>query len=391
MKILFLTLDINLANETGDSIHVRELATNLSKLGNEVFLITAHTNENSSSLNWSKSVPNLHLFFNKTRRIFNNISTLIFCRKIAKKYGVQIIYERRASPKIGVALGKLFRIPAVIELNGLPGLDDEIFGRVDRVNSITRTFRRSILRHLFRYVDGVVAVTPRIKREVIKNYKVKSDKIFVVPNGANLNLFKPMNQNLCKEKLGLNMEDKYVCYVGNLAPWQGLEFLIKASPIVLEKDTRARFLLVGDGVMGDTIKKMVKNINISDKFLFTGRIPYEKVPEFINSSDICVAPFIKARNEKIGLSPLKVYEYLACGKPIVASDIEGVGDFLKKTNSGITVEPENHESLAEGIIDLLQNKDKGREMGMKGREIVNREHGWDSTAKKVMAMCKLLA
>ncbi len=389
MKILFLALDINLENMTGDSIHVRELATSLAKLGNEVFLITAYTNE-YSNLGWTKKTPNLHVFFNRVKPGFRNISTFIHCQKIANKYHVQIIYERRNSPKIGVILSRTLGIPAIIECNGLPGMEAEMLRGVQKRKTIIWPIRSLISRFLFRTIDGVVAVTQGIKREIIQNYHIRSDKVFVIHNGANLDLFKPIEQDLCKEKFDLNQENKYVCFIGNLAPWQGVEYLIKASPLIVKEDIKTRFLIVGDGVMAETLRRMVEDINMKDKFNFLGKVPYEQVPDLINASAICVAPFIRKRNERIGLSPLKIYEYLACGKPVVASDIEGVGDFLRETRSGIAVEPENHDRLAKGIIGLLQNEDMSKEMGRNGRIIVTREHSWDSVAEKVIKVCKLL-
>ena len=390
MNILFLALDINIGDKTGDSIHMRELATSLARIGNEVFLIVAYIENIESNLDWAKKIPNLHLFFNKCGKRFKNLSTLAYSRKIAKKYRAQIIYERRFSPKIGVALSKLLRIPAIIELNGISDIEAEMLGRTQKRKGISRPIRKFISRYLFRNVDSVVAVTHGIKREVIVRYGVKSDKVFVIQNGANVNLFKSMGRTLCREKFGLNQSDKYVCFVGNLAPWQGVENLVKASPLIFEKEMKVRFLIVGDGILGETLRMMVKEINMDERFHFLGKIPYENVPFIINASDVCVAPFIRKRNEKIGLSPLKIYEYLACGIPVVASDIEGVGDFLLETGSGIAVEPENYEALAQGIIELLHKEEVRKVMGRNGRDAVVKEHSWDSVAEKVVEVCKPL-
>ena len=104
-----------------------------------------------------------------------------------------------------------------------------------------------------------------------------------------------------------------MCFVGHLAAWQGVEFLIYASPLILGKCPEIRFLVVGDGVMRDKLLELVSEFGLADKFVFTGRVPYECVPLYINAADVCVAPFIRERNSKIGLSALKTYEYLACG------------------------------------------------------------------------------
>jgi glycosyltransferase involved in cell wall biosynthesis len=219
---------------------------------------------------------------------------------------------------------------------------------------------------------------------------VKEDRVFVIQNGANIDLFKPADQTKCKNKFGFDNNDKYVCFVGNLAPWQGLEYLIKASALIIKENVNTKFLIIGDGVLTEALKRMVKDINMEDWFNFIGAVPYEQVPEYINACDVCVAPFIRARNEMIGLSPLKIYEYLSCGKPVIASNIEGVGDFLSGTKSGIAVEPENPENLAKGILELLKNDEMAMKMGRNGREIVFKEHSWDSVARKVSKVFKNL-
>ena len=165
-----------------------------------------------------------------------------------------------------------------------------------------------------------------------------------------------MDQEQVKAELGLENSKKYVCFVGHLAAWQGVEFLIYASPLILEKCPDVRFLVVGDGAMKNKLLEITSELGLSDKFIFTGRVPYESVPLYINAADVCVAPFIKERNSKIGLSALKTYEYLACGKPIVASSIPGVKDLIDSSGGGISVTPENPTELAAAVIKLIFNE-----------------------------------
>jgi glycosyltransferase involved in cell wall biosynthesis len=336
---------------------------------------------------WASENPNIHLYFKQIKPGFRSLRTLLYCRKMAKKHAIEVVYERRTTPKIGYALGKLMNVPAIIELNGLPAQEAQML-RGSHRKGISWPVRKRISNHLFRSMNGIVAVTEGIKREIIKSTGGRSEKVFVIQNGANIDLFKPIDKNQCRKKLGLNKNNKYVCFVGNLAPWQGLEYLVRASPIIRKEVPDARFLIVGDGVLFESLQGMAEDIGMREYFHFLGRTPYEQVPEWVNTSDICVAPFIKARNEKIGLSPLKLYEYLACAKPVVASDIEGVGDFLSETNSGIAVRPEDYEDLARGIIELLNDDDRSQRMGENGRDIVTKEHSWDSVAEKVERICR---
>jgi glycosyltransferase involved in cell wall biosynthesis len=230
-------------------------------------------------------------------------------------------------------------------------------------------------------------VTDKLKDELVRLYSVPAEKVLVINNGANTDIFKPMDQKQARARLGLDDSKKYVCFVGHLAAWQGVEFLIYSSPLILEKCPDVRFLVVGDGVMRERLLKIASEMGLSEKFTFTGRVPYEDVPVYINAADICVAPFIKERNSKIGLSALKTYEYLACGKPIVASSISGVKDLIDLSGGGIPVTPENPEELANAVVKLISDQKTRSTMGEQGRKYVVENHSWDGVARKILDIC----
>lgn len=231
-------------------------------------------------------------------------------------------------------------------------------------------------------------MTPGIKSNLENGYHLPGEKIVVVSNGANTSLFKPQGKEACRKELGLDPETPYVCFVGNLAPWQGLEYLLKAAPSVLSRFPECHFLIVGDGVMKNEILELSRKLRVTDRFIFTGVVAYDRVPLYINASDVCTAPFIFARNAKIGLSPLKLYEYMACGKPVVASAISGVVDALEASEGGIPVLPEDAEALAAAISKLLEKQDLRTQMGSKGLSYVTENYSWYSVAKQVDGVCK---
>ncbi|MPM98241.1 GDP-mannose-dependent alpha-(1-6)-phosphatidylinositol monomannoside mannosyltransferase [bioreactor metagenome] len=140
--------------------------------------------------------------------------------------------------------------------------------------------------------------------------------------------------------------------------------------------------------MKNELLSISRDLGIEDRFIFTGVVPYDRVPVYINASDVCAAPFILARNEKIGLSPLKLYEYMACGKPVVAGSISGVADAIEASKGGLSVPPENPEALAEAISNLLDNQDLRAGMGLRGLVYVTENYSWYNVAKQVERVCK---
>ena len=238
-------------------------------------------------------------------------------------------------------VSSILGIPQVGEVNGIT-IDEMIIQGSSKSKIKIAQLIESIN---LKGCSKLIAVTDGVKKGLMEIYFIPESKIVVINNGANTELFIPMDKNKVKNELNLDSTLHYICFVGNLIPWQGVEYLIRAAPLILKEFADARFLIVGDGIMKKEWMKLADDLGLLDNFIFTGRIPYEKVPVYINASDICVAPFIKERNSKIGLSALKTYEYLACGKPLVASAIPGVKDLIELSGGGIAVTPENWKNL----------------------------------------------
>jgi glycosyltransferase involved in cell wall biosynthesis len=378
MNILFLALDVNLAYRTGDSIHVRELAQSLAGTGNKVLLITYDPGE-QRDMEWAQNSSNLELYFTTSGRGLSDLSTVRFCKKVAKERNANIIYERRTSPKVGYALHKLLKIPYAVEINAI--VEEEKALLSDRDNASFKGFRKNMRTRFFQEAALVVAVTPGIKEHIHVLYDVPKERIEVVPNGANTELFKPMNREQCIKSLNLEDDKKYICFIGNLAPWQGLIHMVDAMPQILKERENTVFLVVGGGKEREALEKRTRELNLEDSILFAGWVDYEKVPIYINACDVCVAPLAEGRG-KSGSSAIKIYEYLACGKPVVASNVPYL-DFLEKEGCGLLVPKGDESSLAQAVLSLLGDPERIKNMGTAGRAYVVEKGSWTGTAKRI--------
>lgn len=196
-----------------------------------------------------------------------------------------------------------------------------------------------------------------------------------------------LDRNDSRKHLGIDLSIKVVGFVGTFLPHQGLSYLIRSSSIILEKSPDVIFLLVGDGPMRKDIMEMIQAMDLMNRFLLPGGVSQQEVVFFINAMDICVAPFTRKRNEHIGLSPLKIYDYMACGKPVVASNIKGVGDLLRQYDVGIAITSEDPLSLARGVLLALEDHDLAIRCLQKGPAIVKKCFTWQMTAQKVAEAC----
>ena len=399
--MLFLDIVWPLSLADGSLIHRYELVSNMARLNNDIHIFT-------TDKAFLSNIDNIHHHYVSHGSFFSlTVSYLINSSSLLRTETFDVLYTR--NPNFGFLSGIFCKSrfkKMVYELNGIPEDERSLFRtKFKKKNpsqpkknselsfskiyfSANAKFKLFILKKALRFSDKIIAVTPGIKANLEKIYNIPGGKIVVVSNGANTSLFKPLNQETCKKELGLDAEISYVSFVGNFAPWQGVEYLVKAAPFILSQFPKCRFLIVGDGIMKNELIKLARELGVEDKFIFTGVVAYFRVPLYINASDACVAPFIFARNAKIGLSPLKLYEYMACGKPVVASDIDGVSDILEASEGGISVIPENPSALAEAILKLLENPNLRIKMGSKGLRYVTENCSWYSVAKQVDRVCK---
>jgi len=383
---IFLVYYSSFTTKSGSNVHILELLSNLKKYTDVVLFAPGQKGIERvfSGIKYVPVIDNKYLV-QPSYEFMLSFYLLYSCIKSRP----EILYLRQNSfPFFPIALCKIFKISSIVEVNGL--VMDELSVSPDSKSFAYRVFSYLALRSErfnYRYCDRIVSVTDRLKDELVRLYSVPAEKIIVINNGANTDIFKPMDQEQARDRLKLDKSKKYICFVGHLAAWQGVEFLIYAAPYILEKCPDVRFLVVGDGVMKNKLLEIASEIGVTDNFTFTGRIPYEIVPVYINAADVCVAPFIKDRNSKIGLSALKTYEYLACGKPIVASDIPGVKDLIDLSGGGISVPSEKPEELANAVVKLISDQEMRNIMGEHGRNYVYENHSWDGVARKILDIC----
>jgi glycosyltransferase involved in cell wall biosynthesis len=234
-------------------------------------------------------------------------------------------------------------------------------------------------------------VTKGIKNELIRRYGVSTNRISIVTNGVDLERFRPINRAKAQQKTRLSPLYNYVGFVGGLFPWHGLDHLVEAAPHVLKKEPQTWFVIVGSGLMEVRLKKMVAKRKLDQAFIFTGMVPFDAVPMYVNSFDVCIVFFKRVRKDPG--DPIKLYEYLACGRPVVASNVPGYGDVVGSIGAGISINSEDPIATSEAIVRLLKNRRKAEEMGRKGFAKAQVCFSWakkvDETERIMMEVLKI--
>lgn len=386
VKILFYDL-LRVANTGTESSHISELIINFKNEGHEILL--SNRIQTCVISNGSNSPPNtkLNIWGKIGNRwlLLNVILSLIgevrfyLIGLFALTSRPDIVYYRHSMFNAGLWTANHLKIPALKEVNGIITNEFEVTRKASKLmlGLVNYIERKSMPKG-----NMIVTVTSKLKDVLINDYKVPEDKIVVLENGANTELFVPLNIHSVKKELGLDDKLRYVCYCGNFFEWQGLEYLIRCIPMVVKMCPDTYILLVGDGELKNKLIKIATDLNVIDRIIFAGMVPYKKVPLYINACDVCVTPKIPLVS---GYSPLKLCEYLACEKPVVASNISGL-EILEKYNMGILVPPEDEVGLAQAIIKLLKNDDLRSTLGKNGRRYVVENRSWEKVAKNVLAI-----
>lgn len=371
-RILFLALDVDLGTMRGEAAHTIALARGLAAVGDSVELVVGSTPD-------AVRVEGVRLTSLKRARDLHAVSTL---SRLVKRAHIDAIYERRFSPKIGWSLASLHDVPLVVEINGIPMDEARMQGRPYPPGPLAST--KGLIRdNMLRKADAVIAVTPGLKQALVRRFGLDPERTFVVPNGVDDRLFVPGNQLEGRRLLGLG-PGPWVSFVGNLVRWQGLTTLLEAAVLT---PSEFRFNLVGDGPDLKSLQRQSRELDVAERVTFFGRVDQERVPVFIAASDVCVAPFTSERNLQMGVSPLKLYEYLACARPVVVSDVPGAADLVRRLEAGAVVTPDKPGELSDAIVSVA-GESKWLDHALHASDIVRKEYSWSATAVKVSAVLR---
>ncbi|MCX5749204.1 MAG: glycosyltransferase family 4 protein [Candidatus Saganbacteria bacterium] len=239
----------------------------------------------------------------------------------------------------------------------------KVHGLLATVHSVVPPASRSLLLKFIKHrlsnllltkIDAFICVSRNSKEMFAENYKIDNDKISVVYNGIDMSDAEGSDAAGLKKQLGINGRDRIVGVVSRIVKDKGVDDFLRASKKVLASCPDTTFLIAGDGYLGDKMKDLSVSLGISKKVVFAGEV--KDVFSHINIMDICVMP---SRHESM---PYVILEYIAMGKPAIASKVGGIPEVLDDGVNGILFEPKDIDKLAQKAVELLDNKEKALEI-----------------------------
>lgn len=291
--------------------------------------------------------------------------------------GVNVIYCRAHFATLMTSLwARRRRIPMVLEVNGPY---EDLFIAWPRTRYLRPLFEW-LMGTQYRHADALVTVTSGLQRWLSE--ETGRDDVSVIPNAANDRLFKP------NSPVPEGMPDRYVAFVGALALWQGLTHVLEAATLPEWPDD-VKLLIAGDGAQHDLA---VEAARTNERVVFLGKRSYGDIPGILCGSIASLVPKVELGGRSItGLSPLKLYEAMACAVPVVATDFPGQAEVLRDERCGIVIPPEDPRAIAEAVRRLVADPAEARAMGERGRVAVEREHSWARRAEQTADILQRVA
>ena len=307
-----------------------------------------------------------------------------------KIWSPSLIYQRYSLGNYaGVWLKQKYRIPYICEYNG-----SELW--ISRHWGKGRLFHEKLLNRIellnLRSADVVVVVSQPLKDELVAR-GIEADKILANPNGVDSERYSPsVDGSVVRSEYDLNGKI-VIGFIGTFGKWHGAEVLAEAFGQLLQELPRyreyVRLFLIGDGLTMPLVKEKLTQFNVMDACILTGMVPQEKGPAYLAGCDILASPHVpNPDGTPFFGSPTKLFEYMAMGKGIVASDLEQIGAVLNHNQTAWMVKPGDVDSLKLGLKMLIDDPKRRERLGEAARREVVAKYTWTEHTRKIIEKLK---
>ena len=380
MKIAYICADpgVPIFGRKGCSIHVQEIIRAFQRRGAEVCLFAARLDgeppEDLPSLR-VRALPELPRANTLDREAACLAANETLRHRLEAEGPFDFVYERYSLwSYAGMDYARAAGFAGLLEVNS-PLVEEHASHRV----LIHRARAEDIAERVFSTATKLIAVSEEVGN-YLQGYPATHGRVHVIPNGVSPERFRPGLQP------AVPAPDVFtIGFVGTLKPWHGLDVLLEAFAELWRDDSKVRLLLVGDGPEREALLAKSSDLNLQAVAHFTGAVDPRQVPGLLASMDVAVAPYPALSN--FYFSPLKVYEYMAAGLPVVASRIGQLGKLIRHGENGLLTPPGDVAALAAALRRVRNDKELRRTLGDAAREIVLREHTWNSVADRI---CRLV-
>lgn len=412
MKILYVCSDsgIPVLGRKGASIHVRSLASALTRAGHAVVvatpLLTRSPWEPPAALDaqllhippsdtlvaavdtvrsYTEALATSSTLPGEMRRILYNQQIQGALLRRFKDDRPDFVYERAAIySTAGAAAARALGIPLVLELNAPLGIEQAKYRGSDLAGLARHAEHASLT------AADVVLVVSAPLREYVLGTGVQPERVHVLPNGVDEALFVPADRSEAARTRWRLGHGPIVGFVGGLRPWHGVRALPALLKRLLASHPDLQMVIAGDGPLRRELSEAFARKGLTAHAVFTGTLPHEDVPDLVRLFDIALAPY-DAADHLFYFSPLKLFEYMACGVPVVAAGLGQIRDVVIPDETGVLYAPGDLAALTDACERLLEDPERRVRLGRAASEAVHRQFTWKENARRVIELVERAA
>ncbi len=365
-----------------EAVHVQGIARGMEACGHEVRIVSPPGVR--LSVHEQKKGVVRSIAGNVSQPVFeclelaHNLVALALLAKAKKEFGCDLIYERYAFLGLAAALAsRAWKVPLALEVNYTSASDLAVRTRSRLLQPLTGYCERIV----FGSASTLLPVSTALARELEARGCAKNS-IHVSPNAVDLSYFRPGSGEGREQgrETFRHPPDVVIGFVGSFAPWHRVDLLMDACRAVATAvRVNLGLMLVGEGGNRRELEARAGRVPENLEVVFPGFVPHNRLPGYIASMDIAVMP----HSNDYG-SPMKVFEYMAMERPVIAPGLGPLRDVVDHGREGFLFTPGNREELSALLLRLIKDPLARREMGRRARLRVERDHNWKNRCERIL-------
>lgn len=411
MKILYLCSDLGIPilGRKGASVHVREMAGAFARSGHAIVVASPLLQKSPWEQPSDIDAPFLHIpisensdttalclkSFNEMIGVENTLPGEIrrityndeLFRRLKRRFESDppdFIYERASLyGTAGVQLAQIFGVPLLLELNSPLAVEQSTYRQTGFGDLATVVEHWSLSR-----ADAVLTVSEPLRQHVIAR-GLESSRVHVLPNGVNASLFRPEPRNpdiRSRWELG---NELVLGFVGGLRPWHGVDILPALLERLIGRYPNLRLVFVGEGPLRKRLEFELHEKRLHHHAVFTGALSHTEVPPLIRQFDVALAPYPEF-DHHFYFSPLKLFEYMGCGIPVIAAAAGQISQIVRHEETGLLYSPGDLDALTAYCDRLLGDPEEREILGKAAAEEIHAHYTWDHNAARVVEIADTL-